>query len=97
MPVKGYKIRDKLHPLEKVQGRKDAEDGGTSNILLPGPYFASIMDGRLMPAYRVYEDTFETFIQVSLLFILRNSKTIYEYIKDLGAKISSSANDCLER
>lgn len=36
----------------------------TSTAPSPGPYFVSFMDGRLMPAYRIYEDTYETFVQV---------------------------------
>ncbi|PVH90365.1 amidase signature enzyme, partial [Periconia macrospinosa] len=55
-------IRDQVRPSGKVEGRKDFHDG-TSFTPSPGPYFVSLMDGRLMPAYRIYEDTYETFIQ----------------------------------
>ncbi|RYP60069.1 hypothetical protein DL770_010065 [Monosporascus sp. CRB-9-2] len=55
-------IRDEVHPSGGVEGHKDFHDG-TSIAPSPGPYFVSLMDGRLMPAYRMYEDTYETFIQ----------------------------------
>lgn len=32
----------------------------------PGPYFLSRADGSLMPAYRLHEDIYETFVQVRL-------------------------------
>ncbi|RYP49678.1 hypothetical protein DL768_004651 [Monosporascus sp. mg162] len=55
-------VRDGVHPSGKVEGHKDFH-GGTSITPSPGPYFVSLMDGRLMPAYRMYEDTYETFIK----------------------------------
>jgi hypothetical protein len=76
--MRDYGIRDELRPTGKVEGHKDVQDGGTSITPPPGPYFVSIMDGRLMPAFRVYEDTYETFIQVRPLYILMVSKTVLE-------------------
>lgn len=61
--IRDCKISGEVQPWGKVKGSKDSCKM-TATAPSMGPYFVSFIDGRLMPAYRIYEDTYETFIQV---------------------------------
>lgn len=77
--IKEYSVEYDLPGKEEVHERFQHE---TMSPLLPGPYFISLMDGRLMPAYRVYEDAYETFIQVRIKRPKsdKDRKTIHIYL-----------------